>query len=174
MIDCILDFDKISADRKKLSLACPGIGNFDVFSGDVPFTNRAECTSIDHSAIPSGKYWIVDRPEGPWKSRLLTWGEDFATGNDHSTWFGLYRDDGSIDDHTFISGIQRSNFRIHPLRPDGSGTSWGCITFFRTSDFMSFRQSLLRVQKGKVKHTDLTTYGTVTVKGSVTGPCYVR
>lgn len=174
MINCLLDFDQISTDRKTLYLQCPGIGTYEVFSGDKPLTNRAECSSINHSAIPSGRYWIVDRPEGPWKSRLLTWAKDFATGNDHSTWFGLYRDDGSIDDYTFVSGVQRSNFRIHPLRPDGSGTSWGCITFFRSSEFMSFRNALLRVQKRKSNGTRLMTYGTVTVKGSAMGPCYVR
>ncbi|WP_425343414.1 tlde1 domain-containing protein [Pseudescherichia vulneris] len=38
----------------------------------------------------------------------------------------------------FISCVRRSHFRIHPLRPDGSGTSWGCITFFRSSDFIFF------------------------------------
>jgi len=174
MIDCLLDFDQISADRKKVYLQCPGIGKFEVFSGDMPFTNRPECSFIDHSAIPNGKYWIVDRPRGPWKSRTLTWAEDFATGNEHSTWFALYRADGSIDDQTFISGVRRSHFRIHPLRPDGSGTSWGCITFFRSSEFMFFRNSLLRVQKFRINNTNLLSYGSVTVKGSVEGPCYVR
>ncbi|EMB4323894.1 DUF2778 domain-containing protein [Pluralibacter gergoviae] len=91
-----------------------------------------------------------------------------------TNWFGLYRDDGSIDDYIFISGVRRSNVRIHPLRPDGSGTSWGCITFFRSSEFSAFRNSLLRIQKCKVNGTNLMAYGIVTVKGSVTGPCYVR
>ncbi|MDE8555645.1 DUF2778 domain-containing protein [Pantoea vagans] len=36
---------------------------------------------------------------------------------DCSTWFGLFRDDGKIDDLTFVQGIRRGNFRLHPIGP---------------------------------------------------------
>lgn len=35
-------------------------------------------------------------------------------------------------------------FHLHPLRPDGSGESEGCITFVRRTDFYTVRQALLR------------------------------
>lgn len=33
---------------------------------------------------------------------------------DHNEWFGLYRDDGKIDDYTWINNVERGNFRLHP------------------------------------------------------------
>ncbi|WP_433691402.1 tlde1 domain-containing protein [Kosakonia cowanii] len=32
----------------------------------------------------------------------------------HSDWFALYYDDIGIDDWTWVKGVQRGNFRLHP------------------------------------------------------------
>ncbi|MDR1751983.1 DUF2778 domain-containing protein [Enterobacter cloacae subsp. cloacae] len=34
-----------------------------------------------------------------------------------------------MTDSILINGISRGSFRLHPLRPDGTGVSEGCITF---------------------------------------------
>jgi hypothetical protein len=55
----------------------------------------------------------------------------------HSEWFALWRDDGGIDDYTWIEGVKRGNFRLHP------GTlSEGCITLPHDSDFATLRNAL--------------------------------
>ncbi|WP_340674064.1 tlde1 domain-containing protein [Enterobacter cloacae] len=41
--------------------------------------------------------------------------------------FGLDRQ--IMTDSILINGISRGSFRLHPLRPDGTGVSEGCITF---------------------------------------------
>lgn len=41
--------------------------------------------------------------------------------------FGLDRQ--IMTDSILINGVSRGSFRLHPLRPDGTGVSEGCITF---------------------------------------------
>ncbi len=66
-----------------------------------------------------------------------------------------------------VNGVSRGSFRLHPLRPDGSGISEGCITFFRRSDFYTVRHSLLRRQKVRVpgSRSGLMAYGYIDVQG---------
>ncbi|MCR9003713.1 DUF2778 domain-containing protein [Rahnella perminowiae] len=75
-------------------------GIFPVFSGLFPHTNRIGCGGNENGPIPTGKYWIVDRPRGGVRSRLKEYEKHIRTGNDYSSWFALYRQDGLIDDST--------------------------------------------------------------------------
>ncbi|MGK3116306.1 tlde1 domain-containing protein [Candidatus Pantoea formicae] len=58
---------------------------------------------------------MVERPTGgrlgPFRERFLK----EVYGTDRTTWFALYRDDGKIDDITFINGVRRGLFRCIPL-----------------------------------------------------------
>ncbi|EOS96629.1 hypothetical protein ETR_01811 [Erwinia tracheiphila PSU-1] len=45
----------------------------------------------------------------------------------------------SIDDHTWISGVQRGLFRLYPSR-----ISEGCITIAHNSDYAMIRNALMR------------------------------
>ncbi len=62
MIYCRMDLDKVSPDGKTILLYCSGVGIFPVFTGLAPYTNKAGCASRENGPIPTGKYWIIDRP----------------------------------------------------------------------------------------------------------------
>ena len=113
--------------------------------------------------VPAGKYWIVDRPEGGLRSQVNAGIRDLynhvvngATFR-HNEWFALWRDDWGIDDYTWIEGVKRGNFRLHP------GTlSEGCITLPHDSDFAMLRNALLRTQRVVVPcMSKLKAYGTI-------------
>ncbi|EPT7003277.1 DUF2778 domain-containing protein [Cronobacter malonaticus] len=126
-------------------LTFPGIGTFMAFSGNGANRNRAGCSHIPTiGPLPPGKYWIVDRVQGGFYARSVSGTKDFYNKvfHDaqfgHADWFALWRDDLGIDDWTWVNGIKRGNFRLHP------GTiSEGCITLYRSSDFEVLRNSLL-------------------------------
>lgn len=147
-------------------LSFPGIGTFLAFSGDGVYRNRGACgMKPTVGSIPAGKYWIVDRPEGGLRSHINTGIRDIynsvvkgATFR-HSEWFALWRDDWSIDDYTWIEGVKRGNFRLHP------GTlSEGCITLPHDADFAMLRNALLRTLQMDVPcMKELKAYGTIEV-----------
>ena len=74
-------------------------------------------------------------------------------------WFALYKDDWGIDDYTWVEGVKRGNFRLHP------GTlSEGCITLPHDSDFAMLRNALLRTQQIDVPCIrKLKAYGSIEV-----------
>jgi hypothetical protein len=122
-----------------------GVGVFMAHSGLGTYRNNINCAAIAKSGpIPPGKYWIVDRKEGNYFSQKLTETHDEANrffgrrAFGKSDWFALWRDDWGIDDDTWIEGVQRGNFRLHP------GTvSKGCITIANNSDFAMIRNALM-------------------------------
>jgi hypothetical protein len=144
-----------------------GVGAFQAFSGNNIYRNRGGCTAIpDNGPIPAGKYWIVDRRAGGIRSQVQAWGKDLANtliGNpsDHNEWFALYRDDGRIDDDTWINGIKRSNFRLHPV--GGSGVSFGCITLQSRADFQRLRSALLHTAAVTAGDSGIRAYGWIEV-----------
>lgn len=87
------------------------------------------------------------------------------TGNRYWQWFALCRQDGLIDDKTFVDGVQRGSFRLHPLRPDGTGVSDGCITFVSQADFERVRQSLQDSTMQPIPYSTLKAYGEINVIG---------
>ncbi|AVJ16813.1 hypothetical protein CLM71_06545 [Serratia sp. MYb239] len=69
---CRMDYNDVSADRRRLKLHVYGVGVFPVFSGVEPVTNIAQCAYKKNAALPVGTYWIVDRPSGSLRNRLQT------------------------------------------------------------------------------------------------------
>ncbi|WP_085483961.1 DUF2778 domain-containing protein [Paraburkholderia susongensis] len=154
-------------NKPVLYLDMMGIGSFPAFSGDDIYRNRGGCTSVaGKGPLPAGKYWIVDRPGGGIGSRAEafakdTWNSVMGAATDHSEWFGLYRNDGLIDDWTWVNGIKRGNFRLHPS--GGGGHSFGCITLQSRVDFHNLRQALLRTGTIRVGSSDIRAYGWIEV-----------
>ncbi|WP_369801868.1 tlde1 domain-containing protein [Pantoea sp. SM3] len=95
---------------------------------------------------------------GPFRERFLK----EVYGTDRSTCFALYRDDGKIDDITFINGVKRGQFRLHPIGP--LSISEGCITLAHPVQFNYMRDRLLRDGPTlKIPGSSLMAYGTVKV-----------
>ncbi|MGE9548276.1 DUF2778 domain-containing protein [Snodgrassella sp. CS2] len=163
MIYCEMDYSKTSTDGQTVKLICYGVGTFEVFSGIKPTTNIAECAFKEKAALPPGNYWIVPRPMGSFANRVLSSINDIINGTNHSEWFGLYSE-STMSDHLFVNGVNRGGFRLHPLRSDGSGESWGCITFRHISQFQILRKVLLSTNMTTVK-AGVKAYGRVIVKG---------
>lgn len=123
-----------------------GVGVFMAHSGNGIYRNHAGCKAIAFNGpIPPGKYWIVERGEGGFISRKISGVKDLFNKTfhgaefSHSEWFALYKDDFGIDDGTWVDGVHRSLFRLHP------GTvSKGCITIAHNSDYAIIRNALLR------------------------------
>lgn len=155
--------ESLYADYSPLTLY--GIGTFLAFSGNGNYRNAPGCGAIpDNGPIPAGKYWIVDRPSGGVREPVKTWFSDVVNSNLYNVptskndWFGLFRDDSSIDDYTWINGVRRGNFRLHP------GTlSLACITLKHHSDFAAIRTALLRTKTVSVRNTRLRAYGMIDV-----------
>ncbi|WP_250442177.1 DUF2778 domain-containing protein [Caballeronia sp. AZ1_KS37] len=150
-----------------LTLVMAGVGAFPAFSGNDNYRNRGGCTAMRGAGpIPAGKYWIVERPAGGIKSQAQAWAKDAwntVTGNpsSHGDWFALYRDDGLIDDWTWVNGIKRGNFRLHPI--GGQGVSYGCITLKSRADFQRLRQALLQTTSIAAGTSGLQAYGWIEV-----------
>jgi Protein of unknown function (DUF2778) len=144
-----------------------GVGAFPAFSGNGIYRNRGGCIAVkDNGPIPAGRYWIVDRPAGGVASLARTWANDAwntATGipSNHSEWFALYRDDGKIDDRTWIKGVERGQFRLHPV--GGRGASLGCVTLQNYSDFETIRRALLHTTTIPARNSGLRAYGSIEV-----------
>lgn len=123
-----------------------GVGVFMAFSGNGIYRNHGGCRAVPFNGpIPPGKYWIVERGEGGFISRKIAGAKDLlnkikdGAQFGHSDWFALYRDDLGIDDGTWVDGVHRGLFRLHP------GTiSKGCITIAHDSDYAMIRNALLR------------------------------
>lgn len=164
MIYCELNYNE-HYPAHNLMLRCAGVGSFPVFSGLGPFMNIPEFTAHRNGPIPLGKYWIVDRPMGGIGSMERMVEKWLKTGNRYWEWFALYRQDGLIDDSTFVDGICRGSFRLHPLRPHGTGVSDGCVTFRNHADFDQLRQALLRTSVHTLPHNTLKAYGELNVIG---------
>ena len=144
------------------TLCCPGTGYFPAYSGlaGVYRNNPQTIDKVKKGALPVGKYYIVSRPNGGWGSavrdRLASWG----SGSDRDLWFALFKDDGVIDDVTFINTVQRGSFRLHPA--GYQGISEGCITLPSSSDFAILRDALLSTETFNLTPL-LTAFGTIHV-----------
>jgi hypothetical protein len=123
--------------------------------------NNPDAVDIqDVGPLPPGKYYIVSRPGSGFKHLVKDTAYSVFSGSNHFTWFALYREDSSIDDHTFINNVERGNFRLHPA--GYKGISNGCITFISKDDYNIFRGALLRTPTFKLSG-QLEAYGTVQV-----------
>lgn len=153
-------------NQEMSTLTMFGVGSFPAYSGNKKSRNRVSDVAVPmQGPIPPGKYYIVDRPTGGWKGVIRTDLHDFyswptPTPVIKAEWFALYRQDGKIDDFTWINGVKRGNFRLHP--PGPLGISEGCVTLKNRTDFLTIRQSLLSTQLRKLPN-GLVTYGEIEV-----------
>ena len=171
MISCKVDFNRLYEGGKIAKLYCAGVGVFPVFSGLGSLLNRQGCSDLKNGAISPGRYWIVDRPTGGLNSWIVKMRKEWKSGNDYDSWFALYRQDSLVDDWTFIGTRERGNFRLHPLRPDGTGVSDGCITFYNHTDFNVLRDYLLRAHTMIIPVLGQKAYGEIEVLGDINAPC---
>src|ERR1700688_3097052 len=115
-------------------LHCDGVGDFDAFSGIDGVKNNPDAVSIpDVGPLPRGRYYIVDRGSGGLFTHIIDFFADFINQTERRKWFALYRDDGNVDDWTFIDDVARGLFRLHPHGT--SNVSKGCITLADPSTF---------------------------------------
>ncbi|WGS50647.1 DUF2778 domain-containing protein [Paraburkholderia sp. D15] len=144
-------------NRSMSMLVCPGIGGMPAFSGLGRAVNDpGEVARADIGPLPPGTYFIIDRQSGG----RLGWFWDNMPGHNPKEWFALYRDDGIIDDETFVSGVRRGNFRLHPR--GSMGISKGCITLARKEDFEKLR-TILHNQQPFFVGAGIKAYGRIEV-----------
>lgn len=148
--------------RSMSTLVVPGIGSFAAFSGSGRWRNDPEGVGVAKiGPLPAGRYYIVDRQSGGrlgWLRELL---QDSFSGVDRSSWFALLREDGRIDDETFVGKVRRGEFRLHPVGP--LGISEGCITLQRLSDFERLATALRNGRRSAIPNGGGQAYGTVEV-----------
>ena len=126
------------------------------FSGNGPHRNHPGSGHVPNDgSIPTGRYYIVDRQSGGRMGPLLDW---FA---DRDLWFALWREDSVLDDQTFVDGVRRGEFRLHPKGP--RGISLGCITLEHRSEFDTMRAYLLAQPINYIPNTRTQAYGIVNV-----------
>ncbi|NIG73719.1 DUF2778 domain-containing protein [Cedecea neteri] len=143
------------------TLSCPGVGFFPAYSGTGASRNNPDDIAVKNiGPLPPGQYYIVIRGTGGIVTSINDSIASVISGSDRSIWFALYRNDEQIDDFTFIDVVERGHFRLHPA--GYKGTSEGCITLPRLSDFMLLREALLKTPKIQVS-ASLSAFGTVQV-----------
>jgi hypothetical protein len=143
-------------NHDRLSTLITPVGMFAAFSGDGPHRNNPASVAVpDGGPIPGGMYHILDRRSGGRLGAVRDW----ALGRDH--WFALYRDDGTIDDFTFVDKVSRGMFRLHPLGPRRMST--GCIVLQYPSEFDRLRAYLLAEPAEQVRGTAMRSYGILSV-----------
>ena len=123
--------------------------------------NPAKASAVDVGPIPPGLYYIVDRPVGGRIPGLAAFFHDLISNSDRQHWFALYAK-GTLSDFTFVEGIKRGNFRLHPI--GRLGLSEGCITLSSLDDFNRLSAFLLGQPAANIPGTKIRFYGTVTVQ----------
>ena len=86
--------------------------------------------------------------------------KSIESGSNRDFWFALYRVDEHIDDVTFIEGVERGSFRLHPA--GHSGISNGCITLPDHSHYRTLMHGLL-LSGSIIVTAQLRAFGTVQV-----------
>jgi hypothetical protein len=153
-----------SLNNKPMSvLHCDGVGDFDAFSGNDAGKNNPDAVAIpDVGPLPPGRYYIVDRGSGGLFTHTIDFFADFINKTDRRKWFALYRDDGNVDDWTFIDDVARGLFRLHPHGT--SNISKGCITLADPPAFYRLRDHLLHATPVAIPSGRGFAYGTVEVQ----------
>lgn len=139
------------------------MGAFPAYSGRQSGRDNPDATDEpDLGPIPKGIYYIVDRQSGG----MLGWMHDFIGAHvygtsDHTQWFMLWNQ--TTGDSTFVNGVKRGAFRLHPEGP--LRLSEGCITLANPRGFDSLAKALrTRGADLPVPGTPYRAYGTVEVK----------
>ncbi len=129
-----------------------GVGVFMAHSGDRIYRNNGACRAITNDGpLPRCKYWIVERGSCGLASKARAKALDLFNRFDYGTefgrdeWFALYKDDWGINDGTWVDGVHRVLFRLHPDK-----VSKGCITIDHNSDYALIRNALLKTTSVQV------------------------
>ena len=142
---------------------CAGFGGVSAFSGDGASVDVPSATGKqDEGPLPLGTYYIIDRQSGGRLGWLWDAVKDALVRSNRNEWFALYRNDGKIDDWTFVNGVRRGNFRLHPV--GRLGESKGCITVTNPVRFEQLRTFLKSQTPHNIPGTDINYYGTVEVR----------
>jgi len=151
-------------NKQRMSrLFCPGFGSIPAFSGNKRYTNDPASTAVPKDGpLPTGTYYIVDRPTGGRHAALNDALMDLVSGTHRTEWFALYRAGGIIGDYTYINGVRRGNFRLHPT--GYWGISEGCVTLPHPRQFEALSTYLKSQTTAKVPGTQIEYYGTVVVR----------
>ncbi|WP_310160351.1 DUF2778 domain-containing protein [Paraburkholderia terricola] len=149
--------------QKMSSFVCSGFGGVAAFSGRPAYVNNpADTAKAGEGPIPAGRYYIVGRQSGGHMGWLRDWFMDQLSNSQRANWFALYRNDGAIDDTTFINGMKRGSFRLHP---NGRfGISDGCITLMSQSQFDRLHDFLTSQLPQTIPGTNIQYFGTVDVR----------
>lgn len=149
--------------QKSSLFTCVGFGAVAAFSGNGPYVDSPADTAVPNQGpIPKGRYYIIKREPGGRLGRIRDFGLDLWSNSERATWFALYSADGTIDDWTFVKGVKRGNFRLHP---NGRwGVSDGCITIVSQAQFDRLRGYLLSQPPKMIPGTSIPYYGTVDVQ----------
>jgi hypothetical protein len=144
-------------------LVCPGFASMPAFSGRTAYVDNPAATAVANAGpIPRGRYYIINRQSGGRLGWIRDWFKDHASRVHHDQWFALYRNDRVVSDYTFVNGVRRGNFRLHP---NGRfGISEGCITLLSQTQFDQLRGYLLSQETKIIPGTDIKYYGTVDVR----------
>ena len=98
--------------------------------------------------IPTGWYYITERRLGEQKSKnsiQKNWRWLWGVYNDKEKWFSLIN--AQTQSNTMlVNGMSQGDFKFHPLNPDGSEHSTGCVTFYNDHEFMILRGRMLKKQ----------------------------
>jgi hypothetical protein len=150
--------------RPLTTLSCPGVGNFAAFSGmPADRNNPAAVAHADSGPLPQGRYYIVDRESGGHLGWLYDYLRTYGYGTNRNEWFALYRKDEKVDDITFVKGVRRGAFRLHPIGPQRR--SEGCIALASPAQFKQLSTYLRSTGPAlTVPGTTVKAYGTVEVR----------
>jgi hypothetical protein len=145
------------------TLSCSGFGEVTAYSGQEDGRDNPTATSIiDVGPIPPGKYYLLDRQSGGrlgWFHDIVSQYNVFTT--DRSKWFMLWNE--RTGDTTFINGVRRGEFRLHPEGP--RRFSQGCITLPSQHEFDRLERYIRsRPADVPVPGTTSKAYGIVEVK----------
>ncbi|MFL9979725.1 DUF2778 domain-containing protein [Paraburkholderia graminis] len=149
--------------QKLSTLLCSGFGGVAAFSGNKDHVdNPADTAVVGAGPIPKGRYYIIKRETGGRLGHVRDLALDMWSNSNRASWFGLYSADGQIDDWTFVNGVKRGNFRLHP---NGRwGISDGCITLTSQAQFDKLSAYLLSQPAAMIPGTNTPYYGTVDVR----------
>lgn len=145
--------------------------SYPAFSGLPGAKNDPSKTAFeDIGPLPKGTYYIINRQPGGKRHRLRQWFEELGlpgvggwlARGDKDEWFALYRADDAVDDVTTIDGVERGQFRLHPI--GDWGISEGCITVNSKEDYAKIRQQLLDSKPRLIPGTNIPYFGTVQVE----------
>jgi len=145
------------------TFTCEGTAPVEAFSGTGRGRDNPDDTAIEKiGPLPTGTYYLIDRQSGGLLGGMRDWWSangDIST--DRHKWFMLWNPVSG--DTTNIHGIQRGNFRLHPM--GRMQLSEGCITVKNPYEFERLQKFIRsRGQTVPVPGTSLRAYGTVEVK----------